>query len=844
MGSDSTEATEQSDEVEPSSDGVEARAGLTDFSRLAKYEHKGKGKAIESEGEDEPVDSEALKRAMDRLRRQARGEAALPTSQTKTAIPKKALEVSARKGLGTAFDSSSLTELPSDLSSPPRVHPKSSQRSSAIEEETIPVRKSGQGRTSGRRRIIMESDNDDYEDTMAQSLSPKIIPDSPVHSLSAHDTPARRANRSSSLTGSPTPRRNATNRLPDRSIVDDGANDNDEKESIDDFFADLAKESAAAENVSVRISQEKVSSAEGVGLFDDEDDVKSKPKKMRKPKVSRDGYLRDFADVDSLSAKRICGLCKVVSPRTGEVSRSSRATPAKLMRPRSYSRHQQAGNRAYAYIDVGQDGWKRNQDGQVCLAGPRTALADQIRPMGGNPGLTFGRVSSPNTSPAQVTPHDDIVGFTPRGPSGLKPVGDIVEDSKASIELTSSPTAHIAYTARAQTSVPGSSSGHADDDVEPEQILDLVEADQKRLEALQERSRALAAMKAQAMRAIKKTQKASTSDDEFEIIDNSRQAGRAAVSFAPNVTVVKSEQLRRGPDAKAVLQRNIGSDTPAITKNRQQILRYAGRSSRAKDDVTETHVDFAAKAWKHGEMKQANGGSVPAGQKKGRDVVITQAQLDHAVRMKHKEQTERLRRKKEEEWGRTRSLPEKREQDIEALVAATAQQSMTKEESDEEDEDFVPDDEDDGEVEEGDDVMYYSGEETEGDDVEDNVGEDGEATDDVEPISTEEGPKPDSIEDDEESQVVKRKVRSSNRVAFDSDDEGTPRASRKPTSAKIASSPTKMANSAVTIDHNLAADTDLGGDIDLGGFGDDGEGGFSQLFEATQVDDQPAEVVS
>jgi len=391
--------------------------------------------------------------------------------------------------------------------------------------------------------------------------------------------------------------------------------------------------------------------------------------------------------------------------------------------------------------------------------------------------------------------------------------------------------------------VPGTLSSHANHEEEDMDIFETVRLDKEKETALKERSRLLAAKKAEAMLAIKNAQRAATSatsEDEFEIIGVSERPSKPGVSFVPDILVVKaeskSEPTRRGPDARAILQRNLGSEAPTMTKNRQKILRYAGKSSRAvQDDVTETHVDFAAKAWKHGEMKNANGGAVPAGQKKGRDVVITRAQLDHAMRMKHKEQTEKLRKKKEEEWGRARLLPEKTEQDIDALVAATAQQSTENEDSDEEDEDFVPEGDEDILVEEGDEVLHHSGEETEGDDeVEEDDHDSNELADEVEPISTEEGAKPDSIDDDEEVQVIRRKARPVYRVAFGSDDEeATPRATQKRTAAVVASSPTR-----------IRSEPDFGGSIDLGGFGDDAEGGFSQLFEATQVDDQPAQIVS
>ena len=276
LGSDATETSGASDAVEPESDSVEPRARLTNFAQIA----KGKGRASESEEDsDDQLDPAVVKRELERMRQQARGKADPAMSTSASAGPERVTQVSKNRNLSTTIGSSSLSELPSDLSSPPRVRPRSSDFSSAVEEETIPVRKSG----IGRRRVVLDSEDDDEElfgDTTIHG-----IPDSPTPTLQADATPTLRNNLPSSPPGSPSPRRPKVSDLTTRALLDDEAGDDDDKESIDDFFAGLAEESAAAEVDGAKVTQEIKSSAEGVGLFDDEDNVKAKPKKTKKPKV-------------------------------------------------------------------------------------------------------------------------------------------------------------------------------------------------------------------------------------------------------------------------------------------------------------------------------------------------------------------------------------------------------------------------------------------------------------------------------------------------------------------------------------------------------------------------------
>jgi hypothetical protein len=283
LGSDDTEV---SDEVEPEADPAETRARLTDFAQIPKHDSKGKGKAVDTDDSGDEPDPAALQREFDRLRQQARGEAPSSTTKTATTIPERVREVARDRNLSATFGSSSLSELPSDLSSPPKVQARSLQRSSAVEEETISVRKSGQSKVTGRRRVITESEDDEDEgDITIQHLSPHAVPDSPTPTLQADATPTLQAVYSSSHPGSPSPKRIITTHVLNRSSIDNEVDDDDDKESIHDFFADLAKESAAAEAEKTSSTQDKSSSAENVGFFNDDNEAKVKSTKPKKPKV-------------------------------------------------------------------------------------------------------------------------------------------------------------------------------------------------------------------------------------------------------------------------------------------------------------------------------------------------------------------------------------------------------------------------------------------------------------------------------------------------------------------------------------------------------------------------------
>ena len=355
-----------------------------------------------------------------------------------------------------------------------------------------------------------------------------------------------------------------------------------------------------------------------------------------------------------------------------------------------------------------------------------------------------------------------------------------------------------------------------------ETIDELLEQENKRRQQL-EATKRLSAAKAAVLRASVKPAGDAESDDDIDIY---YEAPRAA-TFVPHLG--KDAGRRVMPDAKAILNKT--SATPAVTKQRQAMLRRAGKNARPKDEVTETFVHFAGKTYKHAELRKANAGAVPAGQKKGRDQNISQTQVNEMTKAKHQRQIAAIQRQKEEEWGRVRALPKKEQQDVKTVLEMTAKAAEEREEdSDEEDgEDgeFVPEgSEGEEELEEG--VRTnYSGEETEvvaGSEEEDGAGSE-RADTDKENQPTEAA----GSDEDELAPIIRRKPWASTRNALNSDDEGD-------TSPGMASARPPLAE--ITIPQQLL----MGGDLDLEGFGSE-EGGFSQLFEATQPVDQPTFVV-
>jgi hypothetical protein len=289
----------------------------------------------------------------------------------------------------------------------------------------------------------------------------------------------------------------------------------------------------------------------------------------------------------------------------------------------------------------------------------------------------------------------------------------------------------------------------------------------------------------------------------------------------------------------------------AISKQRQDQLRFAGRSARHKDgDASETFVAFAAKTFNHADLKRATGGAKPAERQAGRDRPVDAKSLDAMMKASHLRQVAAVQKKKEEDWGRARALPQRQEQDVEKLLDMTAKadaRGVEDEEDEEEDEDgdYDPEDEDSG-----DEVVQFSGDE----DEDEGEGDGEEAGSDVEnDLEMSEGDKEnvplsssskqngeDEDEDDEPLPLkVVRKARASNRAVVDSDDEEvTPRRPTEPRQPLGEVSAPAQAD--VTPKGIEPTFVDLAG-FGSGGIGGSGSGsgsgspGFSQLFEATQA---------
>ena len=435
------------------------------------------------------------------------------------------------------------------------------------------------------------------------------------------------------------------------------------------------------------------------------------------------------------------------------------------------------------------------------------------------PALTFGLPSSPS-SPAHRTPADEVVAFTPSSADYVDPHLNDAGLSKGSTKamLTSSTVSR--YTRRAEDSA---TFENQDDEMLPD-LDEMLEQVTKRQEQKEKQQR-LAGIKAAALKAAKSLLKATgNSDDDFDIFEDS------PARLAQNPVVENFH--RKVPDARAVLNKTFA--VPAVNKQRQAMLRRAGKIARPKDDVTETFVDFAGKTFKHAELRRFNAGAMPAGQKKGRDNVLSQAQMDVIIQAKHQKQISALQKQKEQDWGRVRALPIKERADMDAILEMNAEAAHDdRYESVDEDEDEDEDDEDfvleghhqDEEV----DQREFSGEESEQAAYEEGEDEDGSETADADKTN---GPSDASdVEDDEPTPVVCRKARASYRVALDSDDE----MSISPQHSTVRDPVMNVAPLERASDMPPAS-------FDLGGFAGSSVG-FSQLFEKTQSENLPAAIV-
>lgn len=237
--------------------------------------------------------------------------------------------------------------------------------------------------------------------------------------------------------------------------------------------------------------------------------------------------------------------------------------------------------------------------------------------------------------------------------------------------------------------------------------------------------------------------------------------------------------------------------------------------------ATETYIHHAAHTPNHASSKFLNGGVRPAGQKNGRDAAISQAKLDAYILDKHRQQANKTKKKKEERWGRGRILPQRVTQDVDELVTQAEQADGTEDEDeveDEEDGQYTPDDENEEQE------LVYSDEEEGDEEAEEPQKKD-------EPIVDSFGEKGNHSESEEEEDedsalILKRKNRKPRASAWilGSDDEDESMPAKAPTQRE------PLAEAAISNLAPLADDID----VDLAGFD---EGGMSQLFDATQVED-------
>ncbi|KAL1405186.1 hypothetical protein Q8F55_008811 [Vanrija albida] len=411
-----------------------------------------------------------------------------------------------------------------------------------------------------------------------------------------------------------------------------------------------------------------------------------------------------------------------------------------------------------------------------------------------------GAVRTQALPPAASTP-EDIQQFPPSSlpaqrssdPAGP---GRTVNFQKP----TSSPTP----LARRPTGIPATSAA-SDSDSEPEDILQALE----KAERKSERKKNLDGIKRKAMeaKALRRAEP-NGSDDELSVL--------------PVTTTSKVGTKASTP--QSIISGRIAAAAP--NKQKQNLMRISGaRVGAGRRVVTETHLQFAGKDFDHANQKMANAGSRPAGQKQGRDNIISQLQMQAQMQANHKKQVLDLKTAKERQFGKGRQLPAKQAIDLAAMTNGLAQHGSDQDDmaSDEGDSDYDPEPHsgDEGDLIIGDDV----------DDAASNGSVVGDSV--VQPTSREETPQADTNpgrnrqvafvdpEDDEPDLVTQPRrhpSRRARRVAADSESETEDAEPPAPQTATEIGT----AASNVTV-----------------GFGDFGDGfgadGFSQLFETTQA---------
>lgn len=456
-------------------------------------------------------------------------------------------------------------------------------------------------------------------------------------------------------------------------------------------------------------------------------------------------------------------------------------------------------------------------------------LADVCRPL---PPMMIKDNGSQASSPMQVTP-DEISAFTPSSTTrpNCKPGAKRLPNK---LSENSSPT----------PTIPGKIHLHASDEQDAGMSLDdQLARDLARYETrdhVEAKRQFLRLKKEATLRELKwkgKAKHMDDSDEELSIAPKPEPIVRF-IDVKPNTTI---------RTAKSVLSNYKPSN--ASNKNRQAVLKLAGRKSSPHEELTETMADFAGKTFKHADMRASNGGARPAGQKINREALINQKDLNALTMAQHQKQALLLRIKKEEMYNVKRkiAIPPKQTAKLEELermieaMAAREKAGISIEDDDNEDEEEDDDDfqpsgsEADGqEVEEGD-ALQYSGDEDE-DDAADGEDEDVEVeVEDANDMDIELEAENDGDKENEppipetSSHTESRESRKTPRPLHAS----TSRSPRQPLgeveSSQKAGTPQAFASTFV----------------DVGGFDNEGGSpGFSQLFEATQAAGPSGEPVS
>ncbi|OCF43223.1 hypothetical protein I317_02931 [Kwoniella heveanensis CBS 569] len=774
--------------------------------------------AVSSDQADE-VDEEEVRREMERMRRQRRGERATDVADPRTPLIETQASSTSRVSRDTLFPpkprssalfgSSSLTSIPtaqasSPLRSSPPVRspsprptghaPLQAQSSETAEETMWPVRKSG---LSGKpKRIVMSDDDDDEEDDLPPFPQENDRSPSPDHVSTTERGSSPSPHRESSL------------------LHGQGeADEEEDRQDISDYINELAVEEEQEEARKAEEAISRSSPFEGLkDLFEDEDNETPQDETKKKGRVSRglNKHDRDLVNKD--------------------IARAAREKPVYVSRPSPERMPISA--------------WLNQANIAVKAPEPRP------RPSG-HPGQLQLQARATSASPLQPVSidADEISAFTPSS----APREPLTGNSKPSVaNVLSSPTpVNRKGKGKSNVVVPGTSDAAEEGDTENQDIgsflaeetqrEDAEQAHQKMLQKmLQEKQRRLLEFKLKQLHARAPPAKLhlgpakSGSDDELDF-EQEEVTPKKEVK-----QIVQAVKTGRG-GAKGVLFKD--SAQPSVSRQRQMILQRAGKSARSRhpEEVSETYIDIAGKAFKHSDQKQMNAGSKPVGQKQGRDTALTPQAVDAYIKQSHQRQVAAIQRKKEEDYGRTRRLPQRVEQEVEVIVEASKPEAEDASDEEAEDGDYVPDEE----GEEGDERMVWSGEEAEEDpDQEEAEGEEdgmlevGEGSaKENEPVPS--GP-PAEDEDEEGLPSFKRKPRASRR-AIDSDDEDSlPRPQAK--SSPVQRTPLREVPTPQPQATLRDAGEDGFGEIDFGGFGSGGGGspGFSQLFGATQAGDDGA----